>query len=54
MFWLGLRPVPPADEAAERERARERLLEQERRILALDRAVEVVQRKLTEEPPRAQ
>lgn len=35
--------------AEERERARQRLLEQERRFLALSRAVEVIQRSISEE-----
>jgi hypothetical protein len=52
MLWFGLRS-DPVDEAIERERVRERMLEQERRIRALDRAVEVVQRQLSEDRPHA-
>jgi hypothetical protein len=50
MAWLGVKRVSP-DDAAERERARERLLDQERRVQALDRVMEVVQRTLAEDRP---
>lgn len=48
MTWLGFGRLSP-DEVIERERARERLREQERRVQQLDRAVEVIQRKMAEE-----
>lgn len=56
MSWLRFgRPSPDEaiDEAGERERVRERLRDQERRVLALERAVEVIQRSLTTEYPDA-
>lgn len=43
---------PSPDEAMEHELARDRLKAQERRVHALDRAVEVIQRALIEEPSR--
>lgn len=53
MQALGLRESDP-DALMERELARDRLRAQERRVHALDRAVEVIQRKLTEGPSRDQ
>lgn len=49
---LGFRPVPP-DEWSDHERARRRLIEQEERVKRLDRAVEVIQRRLPEDRPHA-
>lgn len=40
------------DDAADRERALEQLRDQERRVYALDRAVEVIQRSLLEDHAR--
>ncbi len=58
MTWLGgalgLDRRPPSVEAArEQDEARKRLLDQERRIEALDRVVEVISRELPEDRPHA-
>jgi hypothetical protein len=52
MQWFGI--GPPATQARDLDaRARERLLEQERRVQALDRVIEVIQRDLPEDRPHA-
>lgn len=52
MQWFGMRPSSP-DERQRDAAARERLLEQERRVQALDRVVEVISREIPEDRPRA-
>lgn len=52
MEWIA-RQFRPADEAEDRERARHRLIDQENRVQALDRTVEVIQRTLAEERTHA-
>jgi hypothetical protein len=47
MQWLGLGRIHP-DEVAERARIDAQLRDQERRILAVDRALQVIQRRLEE------
>ena len=49
MAWLRLSPRPTPAERAERDRARARLIEQERRVQALDRAVQVIGRTIDDE-----
>lgn len=48
MSVTGVRKRPNPDEIRDREHARARLLAQEQRVQAIDRAVEVVQRSLNE------
>lgn len=54
MEWLGLgrRPSSPYERTGN-EQARQRLLDQERRLDALDRVVEVIQRDAPEDRPHA-
>lgn len=47
MQWLGLGRTSP-DEAAERARIDAQLRDQERRVMAVDRMLEVIQRRLEE------